>query len=61
MPAFARMSNEDTESIIAHMVGEGLLSDDEGLLWFGKEGEAAFGRKNFMDLLSVFQSPPSSS
>lgn len=58
MPAFARMSDEETESIIAHMLREGLLSDDEGLLWFGREGEAAFGRKNFMDLLSVFQSPP---
>jgi ATP-dependent Lhr-like helicase len=58
MPAFARMSDEETESIIAHMLCEGLLSDDEGLLWFGREGEAAFGRKNFMDLLSVFESPP---
>jgi ATP-dependent Lhr-like helicase len=58
MPAFARMSDEETESIITHMLYEGILSDDEGLLWFGKEGEAAFGRKNFMDLLSVFQSAP---
>ena len=58
MPAFARMSDEETESIITHMLCEDLLSEDEGLLWFGKEGEAAFGRKNFMELLSVFQSPP---
>jgi ATP-dependent Lhr-like helicase len=58
MPAFAKMSDEITESIVAHMLTEGLLNEDEGLLWFGKEGEAAFGRKNFMELLSVFQSPP---
>jgi ATP-dependent Lhr-like helicase len=58
MPAFAKMSDEDTEAIVTYMVQHGLLSDDEGLLWFGREGEAAFGRKNFMELLSVFQSPP---
>jgi len=58
MPAFAKMTDEETESIINHMLAHGLLSDDEGLLWFGKEGEAAFGRRNFMELLSVFQSPP---
>jgi ATP-dependent helicase Lhr and Lhr-like helicase len=58
MPAFAKMRAEETDSIVAHMIHEGLLNDDEGLLWFGKEGECAFGRKNFMELLSVFKSPP---
>jgi len=58
MPAFAKMTDEVTESIVTHMLTHGLLNDDEGLLWFGKEGEAAFGRRNFMELLSVFQSPP---
>ena len=58
MPAFSKMTDEETESIVAHMLTQGLLNDDQGLLWFGKEGEAAFGRRNFMELLSVFQSPP---
>jgi ATP-dependent Lhr-like helicase len=58
MPAFAKMSEDETESIVTHMLAEGLLNNNEGLLWFGKEGEAAFGRRNFMELLSVFQSPP---
>jgi len=58
MPAFAKMTDEETESIVTHMLAQGLMNDDEGLLWFGKEGEAAFGRRNFMELLSVFQSPP---
>jgi len=58
MPAFARMSDEETASIVTHMLSGGLLNDDEGVLWFGKEGEVAFGRRNFMELLSVFQSPP---
>jgi ATP-dependent Lhr-like helicase len=58
MPAFAAMRAEETELIVAHMIHEGILSDDEGLLWFGREGECAFGRKNFMELLSVFQTPP---
>jgi len=58
MPAFAKMTDEETESIVTHMLAHGLLNDDEGLLWFGREGEAAFGRRNFLELLSVFQSPP---
>jgi ATP-dependent Lhr-like helicase len=58
MPAFGKMSDDETESIVTHMLTHGLLNDDEGLLWFGIEGEIAFGRKNFMELLSVFQSPP---
>jgi ATP-dependent Lhr-like helicase len=58
MPAFAQMTQEQTALILAHMLKNGLLAEDEGLLWFGRKGEEEFGRKNFMELLSVFQSPP---
>jgi ATP-dependent helicase Lhr and Lhr-like helicase len=58
VPAFATMRTDQTRSIIAHMLANGLFTEDEGLLWFGQAGEAEFGRKNFMDILSVFQSPP---
>lgn len=40
------------------MVARGILWSDEGILAFAPEGEATFGRQNFMDLLSVFTSPP---
>lgn len=58
MPAFAAMSNEQLEAIIGYMLNEGILWSDDGLLWFGEKGEQAFGPKNFMELLSVFSSPP---
>ena len=28
------------------------------MLWLGREGQDAFGRKNFLELLSVFSAPP---
>ena len=40
------------------MIAKGLLWSDDGILAFAPEGEAAFGRRNFMDILSVFTSPP---
>ena len=58
MPAFGQMTEEETTSIMAHMLANGLFAEDEGVLWFGRKGEEEFGRKNFMELLSVFQSPP---
>lgn len=44
--------------IIGHMVDRGLLQDDHGLLSIGREGEATFGWRHFMDLTSVFTSEP---
>jgi ATP-dependent Lhr-like helicase len=40
------------------MLAEGILSEDEGILWLGQKGEEEFGRKNFLELFSVFTSPP---
>ena len=40
------------------MLQREILWDDCGVLWFGQKGEAAFGRKNFLELMSVFLSPP---
>ena len=58
MPAFAHMTEEEIKSIVTHMLAIGVFAEDEGVLWFGRKGEEEFGRKNFMELLSVFQSPP---
>ncbi|HEX4862496.1 MAG TPA: DEAD/DEAH box helicase [Acidimicrobiales bacterium] len=45
--------------VVDHLVRTGLLAEDSGILGMGPEGEAAWGRRQFMELLSVFTSPPS--
>jgi len=57
-PAFAAMSKEDVELVIEHMVTTDILWDDQGILWFGTKGEEEYGRRNFMDLLSMITSEP---
>jgi ATP-dependent helicase Lhr and Lhr-like helicase len=52
------MPSDQLEAIIEFMVSAGLLSSDNGLLWIGGEGEDAYGRRHFMELLSSFTSPP---
>jgi ATP-dependent Lhr-like helicase len=45
-------------AIINHLVAAGFLVDDGGILGVGEEAEAILGRQHFMELLSVFTSPP---
>jgi len=58
MPGFAAMSERDVELVIEHMVATDVLWDDQGILWFGRRGEEEYGRRNFMDLLSMITSEP---
>ncbi|OSM06740.1 DEAD/DEAH box helicase [Magnetofaba australis] len=58
MPGFAEMELNDQNTVLQHMLIEGILFEDGGLLIMGDEGEATFGRRNFMELMSVFLSPP---
>ncbi len=44
--------------ILEHLERTGILWDEAGRLWFGQEGEDRLGRRNFLDLLSLIQSPP---
>jgi ATP-dependent Lhr-like helicase len=44
--------------ITAHLVSEGYLDDQDGVLGIGPQAEADFGRRHFLELLSVFISPP---
>ncbi len=46
------------EAIFQHLEREDILWSDAGRLWFGQEGEDRLGRRNFLNLLSVIQSPP---
>lgn len=54
----AGVSAEDVAAILTHMVDTGLLFDEQGLVSVGPEGEATFGRRNFLEVCSVFTSPP---
>ena len=58
VPAFAAMPAEKVQGVLDWMLAERILSEDEGLLWLGQKGEEEFGRKNFLELFSVFTSPP---
>src|SRR5262249_44241727 len=58
VPAFSAMPAERVNEGVDLMLAEGILSEDEGILWLGQKGEEGFGRKNFLELFSVFTSPP---
>ncbi|MFY1031580.1 DEAD/DEAH box helicase [Pseudomonas asiatica] len=58
MPGFAGVTPDDRAGVISHMLAAGILHSDEGLIGIGKAGERAFGEKNFMELFSVFTTPP---
>ncbi len=58
VPAFNAMPNEQVEALVDHLIRNGTLFEDAGILSFGPEGEAEYGRKNFLEILSVFTSPP---
>ncbi|MCY4636766.1 MAG: DEAD/DEAH box helicase [Acidobacteria bacterium] len=58
MPAFGAMAQEHLDGIIGFMLTRGMLYEDGGMLSMGVEGERTFGRRHFMDLMSVFISEP---
>jgi ATP-dependent Lhr-like helicase len=58
MPAFAAMGDGEIDSIVTHMLETGILFEDGGVLGIGATGEQEFGRRHFMELMSVFTSPP---
>ncbi|MFF4265620.1 DEAD/DEAH box helicase [Streptomyces virginiae] len=46
------------EPIARHLVDEGYLDRDGGLLFIGPEAERRFGHRHFMHLTAVFTAPP---
>lgn len=44
-------------AVIQFLKDKGILFEDSGKLGFGSEGEARFGRRHFLELLSVFTMP----
>lgn len=47
---------DDADEVLAHLVDEGFLATDGGLLFIGPAAEREFGRRYFMELLSSFTS-----
>ena len=58
MPAFRAMAREHLDDLIEFMLAHGIMHDEEGMMSVGIEGELAFGRRHFMELMSVFTSEP---
>lgn len=58
MPAFRAMTPGCLGEIVEFMLARGMLHEDGGMLSMGIEGERAFGRRHFMELMSVFTSEP---
>jgi ATP-dependent Lhr-like helicase len=55
---FSQLPKESIGELVRWMIDTEILSDESGLLWLGAKGEHTFGRRNFMDLFSVFMTPP---
>jgi ATP-dependent Lhr-like helicase len=56
--AASRLSQDDGQALIDHMLESDLLNEDGGLLWFGQRGEEKFGFRHFMELMVIFTSEP---
>lgn len=54
LPPFDRSATP----ILRHLVTEGLLSEDGGLLFIGPEAERRFGRRHFIELTASFTAAP---
>jgi len=58
VPGFAAIPPDQIQQLVASMLQREILWDEAGILAMGREGENTFGRRNFMELFSVFMSPP---
>jgi ATP-dependent helicase Lhr and Lhr-like helicase len=49
---------ESGAEITRHLITQGFVNREDGMLFIGPEAEARFGRRHFMDLMAVFTAPP---
>jgi ATP-dependent Lhr-like helicase len=54
---FSQVNRAEFDTLIDHLVATDILYEADGLLTLGPEGEARFGRRNFLALFSVFETP----
>jgi len=58
MPGFAVQPPEAPERVIDHMLAERILFEDQGILAIDEPGERRYGWRHYMEVMSVFLSPP---
>jgi ATP-dependent Lhr-like helicase len=58
LPPFAELSAATIQEILDHLVQHGILYSDGIRLSLGDQAQAEYGRRNFLELLSVFTTPP---
>lgn len=58
MPAFGAPAGGRLDDVLGFMLARGFLDEEAGMLTMGVEGERAFGRRHFLDLMSVFTGEP---
>lgn len=55
---FGAEAQQHIPEIVEHLLATGFVVEDGGMLGIGEVAEATLGRQHFMELLSVFTSPP---
>ncbi len=58
VPAFRQVSATTIATLVNHMLARQILWDEAGVLWLGHTGQETYGRRNFLELVSVFTAPP---
>jgi ATP-dependent Lhr-like helicase len=58
LPVYRDLPKEDVDVLMRHLIDSEILFSDGVLLSVGDEGEKKFGRRHFLELVSVFTSPP---
>lgn len=54
---FARITQGEYDRLVDHLVATDILQSVGGLLTIGETGEERFGRRNFLEMYSVFETP----
>ncbi|MCE7517134.1 DEAD/DEAH box helicase [Halomonas titanicae] len=58
MSGFQQIDPQQRKAVLNYMLETGILHSDSGLMGIGKRGERTFGFRHFMELVSVFTTPP---
>jgi ATP-dependent Lhr-like helicase len=54
---FQALTSDERATVVAWMLREEILVENDGRLWLGVQGEKKYGRANFRPLYAVFESP----
>jgi ATP-dependent Lhr-like helicase len=54
----AGIASAELDDVIGYMLEQGILFEDGGILGLGEEGRTLYGARNYLELFSVFLSPP---